>query len=86
MNYSDNPASVRVDFFRPSGKWYTTEAVRWLTYNTKVKLIHEAFKEALVEHLKEADGTLRLGGMTAVCLDPWHENAHPQMTTVPERV
>jgi hypothetical protein len=27
MGYSENPESVRVDFFKPSGKWYMTEAV-----------------------------------------------------------
>ena len=29
MGYSEDETMVRVDFFKPSGKWYTTEAVKW---------------------------------------------------------
>ena len=25
-HYNDNPGVVRVDYFKPSGKWYMTEA------------------------------------------------------------
>jgi len=27
-HYSNDPAMVRVDFWKTSGKWYTTEAVK----------------------------------------------------------
>lgn len=73
MGYSSDPASVRVDFFRPSGKWYTTEAVYWVGWK-KENPIHEAFAKSLQEHLGS-----RLDGMTAVCLHPYHELAHPIM-------
>jgi hypothetical protein len=35
MHYCENPAMVRVDFFKDSGKWYTTEAVKWLFYGNE---------------------------------------------------
>ncbi len=28
-HYSEDPSMVRVDFFKESGKWYCTEAVKW---------------------------------------------------------
>lgn len=86
MNYSDDPSMVRVDFFKPSGKWYATEAVKWLTYEAKDKMISEAFKGALVKHLLKKDRTLRLAGMTAVCLDPYHESSFPQMVVIQESI
>lgn len=71
-NYSDNESSVRVDFFKPSGKWYTTEAVQWTGEWNKDTLIHEAFAQSLRDHLKG-----RLSGLDAICLDPYHELSHP---------
>lgn len=70
MGYTNREDMVRVDFFKPSGKWYCTEAVKWLDYHSE--FIHEGFKESLAGHLKG-----RLLGMTAVCLEPYHENSHP---------
>ena len=32
MGYSEDDSMVRVDFFKTSGRWYTTEAVKWLDY------------------------------------------------------
>jgi len=72
MNYSSDDSMVRVDFFRPSGKWYSTEAIKWKMYSRVP--IHQAFKESLSEHCKG-----RMVGMTAVCLNPYHEHAHPLM-------
>jgi hypothetical protein len=81
VNYSDNPADVRVDFFKESGKYYFTERMRWLDYNAT--LIHDAFRESLIAHLRCDDGTrLRMAGMWAVCLDPYHKNAFPLMVKV----
>jgi hypothetical protein len=95
MNYSDDPDSVRVDFFRPSGKWYVTEAVRMRAYFASqvssgaregpFALIHDALRLALVDHLRMETGALRHAGMWAVCIDPYHEHAHPLMIVVPER-
>lgn len=82
MNYTDDAFMVRVDFFKESGKWYTTEAVRW-TGGYRDVLIHRAFIASLENHLqKEGKAELRLSGMTAVCLEPYHEHACPIMMTV----
>lgn len=85
MGYSDAENSVRVDFFKESGKWYTTEAVKWLTWKGwtpegEGKHIHAAFAEALNAAGIGLGG--RLTGMTAVCLEPYHENAHPLMVKI----
>lgn len=77
MGYSDNPDMVRVDFFKKSGKWYTTEAVKWIGYDTAI--IHDAFKESLREHF---NGSKRLNDMFAICLEPYHKNAFPLMIEV----
>ncbi len=74
MNYSDDPAMVRVDFFKASGKWYTTEAVKWTGGYHGISL-HDSFNKSLREHFKESPK--RLSEMDAVCLEPYHENAHP---------
>lgn len=73
MNYSDDPRMVRVDFFKPSGKWYTTEAVLW-TGRYLGGLIHEQFAKSLNDHFGEEQ---RLREMDAICLEPYHINAHP---------
>lgn len=73
-NYTENEASVRVDFFKPSGKWHTTEAVIW-TGEYSNSLIHDEFKKSLRDHFREQ--TTRLSEMDAVCLKPYHENCYP---------
>lgn len=85
MNYSDNPAMVRVDFFKPSGKWYCTEAVKWTgayygsnidgqTFSSECQPIYDAFAQSLRDHLEK-----RLSDMTAICLEPYHQFTHPLM-------
>jgi hypothetical protein len=78
QNYSDDPASVRVDFFKESGKWYCTEAVKWLTWKGDPRndglLVHDAFREALDAHFGNGP---RLRDMRAICLQPYHENSYP---------
>lgn len=75
-NYSDSEASCRVDFWKESGKWYTTEAVKWVgngfTHNPP--LLHEQFHDSLKAHFK---GKSRLVGMRATCLEPYHKHSHP---------
>lgn len=78
MNYSANEYMCRVDFFKPSGQWYCTEAVSFQGGLYDEALIHDAFDKALKRHLQG-----RLSGMTAVCLDPYHANSHPLMVVVP---
>ena len=86
---SEEPNHVRVDFFKPSGKWYTTEEMIWpdnlymckieqLDGSTKINLLHDAFKEALNQHLKRP----RLYDMWVICLEPYHEYSYPIMMKV----
>jgi hypothetical protein len=92
-HYSDDADSVRVDFFKPSCKWYTTEAIKWTAeYSSdgygsptgKPRLLHDIFSGLLLSNLfnKETQ-RVRLAGMWAVCLDPYHEHTHPLMIRVP---
>jgi len=75
MGYSEDEDMVRVDFFEESGKWYTTEAVKWTgAWEGKIQPIHDAFKKSLRDHFKDI---LRLSEMDAICLQPYHEHAHP---------
>lgn len=73
MGYTADDSMVRVDFFKPCGKWYCSEAVKWTGGYGDVE-IHAAFAESLRDHLKG-----RLHGMVAVCLEPYHAYAHPLM-------
>jgi hypothetical protein len=77
-NYSNDPAMVRVDFWKPFGKWYCTEAVKWTGEwkGEKAKQsIHEAFAQSLRDHFKDTPD--RLSEMDATCLEPYHEYSHP---------
>ena len=67
-HYSDKSESVRVDFFKESGKWGYTEAVIW------------------TGSYRYDKGNVRHRGMTAVCLEPYHEHSHPIMMTVDHAV
>jgi len=79
-HYSDDENMVRVDIFKPSGKWYTTFAIEW---NLKHYLAEDIMlRPALLEAVKShPDGNLA-SGWIIVCLEPYHEHAHPQMITV----
>lgn len=70
MGYSSDESMVRVDFFKPGGKWYTTEDMKWIGYDTGD--IHSAFalslRTAFGDYYKEMD---------AICLEPYHEHAFP---------
>ena len=103
-NYSDREGSVRIDFFKESGKWSETEAVdmegfyfgseetaKRCSAGHSVKYKAYLLPDAIIEAMRadpgqrRADGTLRHSGMWAVCIEPYHEFAHPQMFKVPER-
>lgn len=84
MGFNEDDSYVRVDFFKASGKWYTTEAVKWtgaylasdpVGNQTKTQSIHDAFAQSLRDHFKDRPG--RLSDMDAVCLEPYHEHSHP---------
>lgn len=72
MRYNVDDSYVRVDFFKPSGKWSTTESVKWLGYDG---YIFDEFLNSLVVHFK--DDPDRLSDMDAVCLKPYNKNSHP---------
>lgn len=80
MGYSVDDSIVRVDFFKPSGKWYTTEAVQWISYTERYNVyagIHDEFANSLRYHFK--DDPTRLSEFDAICLHPYHEHEHPIM-------
>ena len=72
-NYSASPNDCRVDFFKPSGKWYSTESIEFHS-NDYHSHPSDALKIALLKHLNG-----RMSGMTAVCLHPYVENQFPVM-------
>lgn len=73
MNYSTTEGSVRVDFFRPTGGWYTTVEVDMTEYYLTVN-IRNAIIKATKEVVREG-----YNGMTLVCLEPFHQFSHPIM-------
>lgn len=75
MGFIDNETMVRVDIFKESGKWYDTVAITFDTYSYKEKgeTIHETFRRCMKDQIN------RYEGMTAICLEPYHESAHPLM-------
>ena len=81
-HYSNSADMVRVDFFRPSGKWYCTEAVKW-TGEYERGLLHREFAKSLHDHLYTG-GVKRLAGMQAICLEPFHQHSHPIILMVDE--
>lgn len=85
MHFSERPGSVRVEFYKASGKWYTTEAVD-MTAFYREPYPEVALAKALAIHLpvRAADGHRRLHEMWAVCFDPYHEKAYPLMIKVAE--
>ena len=72
MGYTVDDSFVRVDFFKPSGKWYTTEAVKWVK---SFDMLHDEFANSLRNHFKDAPD--RLSDMDAICLEPYHVDSHP---------
>ena len=72
-NYSNNPGSVRVDFFKESGKWYMTEDVDMSEFWDFGTGPHDAVTAAL-----EAKGR-NFKHFTRVVLEPYHKLAYPVM-------
>jgi hypothetical protein len=78
MGFSTDESIVRVDFFKSSGKWYTTEAVKWTgDYYSSGGGIHEQLKKSLRDHFKGTPAAF--SDMDAICLEPYHEHSHPLM-------
>lgn len=80
MGYSEDDRFVRVDFFKPYGKWYTTEAVLWV--NRDDGDVIAEFYDSLKEHF--ASQPQRLRGMWAVCLKANNKNSFPMMVKLPD--
>lgn len=79
-NYSNNTGSVRVEFFKPSGKWYMTEAWDMSNYyNTGITPI-----EAVEIMLNETERGRSLHRQFIISVaDPYHKLAYPVLL-VPE--
>jgi len=75
-HYSNDPQNVRVDFFKPSGKWYATEQVTMVGWRGDEVLIHDSLVDAL-DNLERKDGGPLFRGMQVICLEPYHEFSHP---------
>ena len=86
-HYSENPGMVRVDYFRPSGKWYMTEAVD-MSDDWDEPFIHDAVALALGRHWVKSHGGVerrdRWQQFTVVVLEPYHRNAYPIMLVAKE--
>jgi hypothetical protein len=76
-NYSENESSIRVDFFKPGGKWQFTKAIQW-TGGYKNCCIIDAFESSL------RDAGVSLTKYNIVCLEPYHEHSHPLMIKATE--
>lgn len=79
-HFSEHADSVRVDFFKASGKWYTTIAMKWT--GPFEGSLRKSFAISLRDALRMSDEMLRFSGLTAICLDPYHEHSHPQSMLV----
>lgn len=80
-HYIENPGMCRVDFFKESGKWYTTEAIDLSPWYTNQP--YDALTFALKKHLLRKEGSgYRLSGMWAICLEPYNHLSFPLMMKV----
>lgn len=78
-NYSDNSGSVKVDFYKPSGKWYMTEA--WdmsQYYTTDITSI-----DAVLKMFEDKGKSEMLNRFIVVVDEPYHQHEVPVML-VPE--
>jgi hypothetical protein len=75
-NYSNNPGMVRVDFYKPGGKWYMTEAVDMSTHYMDQSII-QAVRESICESHER--GEAWLDQFVALVAEPYHQNAYPIM-------
>ena len=72
--FTEDPKMVRVDFFKPSGKWYTTVALKFDSFYSHEELLQDTFKRCLKEQYP------MMLSCTAICLSPYHEHSHPLMS------
>lgn len=90
MGYSSKDSRVRVTLFKESGKWYSDESVDMYDRWSGCATIHDALMAACADEFEAEEGAWSLSshplewlesGGTIVCLDPYHEHAHPIMLT-----
>ena len=81
--YSNDPAMVRVDFWKESGKWYATEQIEFAEYNDPD--MWKVLEEGIRKKLTRDNGRIAYAGMRATCLAPYHVHSHPISLIVPER-
>lgn len=72
MGYIEDDRYVRVDLWKPSGKWKYTIALRWDHYLGRGVLLHDLFHNAMQEQFPD-----RFVGLRATCLEPYHEHSYP---------
>jgi hypothetical protein len=87
MGFSEDNSMVRVDFFKPSGKWGYTEAVKWTGGWNGDEDLFAAFRQSLRDHLGPPNAkfnNVRMAGLRAVCLKPYHQNGYPICYDIPE--
>lgn len=91
MGFTTNESRVRVDFFKPSGKWYGTGSIDMDAFYEG--LIHECVLQACEREQADKNGQWGYtftpaewlaGGGTIVCLEPYHEHSHPVMLRGPQ--
>ena len=70
MGYAISDAMVRVDQFKPRGKWYQTLAID-MSGQYEAESPHEGLKAALL-----AAGH-NIEQWTYVCLEPYHRYSYP---------
>jgi len=76
MGFTEDETVVRVDFFKESGKWYVTEAVKWTgEWESKKQLLQDSFTQSLRDHFQ--NNPQRLSEMDAICIHPYFEYSFP---------
>lgn len=78
-NYSENPSSVRFDFYKVSGKWYMTEAWDMSGYYQEVTA-HTAVRKTLEATER---GRRLMEEFIVIVAEPYHMYAHP-IILIPE--
>jgi hypothetical protein len=86
-HFSENPGHVRVDRFKPNGKWYDTFMVDMTKYwgygsTPKDALIDSMFNSSIPSIAKLAERIIwppPVGSWYLVCLEPYHQYEYPVM-------
>lgn len=81
MNFSLNSGHCKVEYYKPSGKWYMDEVIDMSDHYNDVS-IHNAIRESIIEgseSVRHGRGESLLRQFIAVVSDPYHANAYPIM-------